>query len=277
MEKYRNRDVCKNQGFTLLEMVLVITLLGVLGSGIASLWQMTAQVYVDSAEHLRMSSAGRLAIARVTREVREALPRSVRVTSDGRCVEFVPIVTASTYLNLPTPTSPAQFDAVQFDYAPISGRDDYVVIYPETENDIYNTASTSSVRLQSVSAASAGIMQVNLANAHFFEAPGSPRQRFFIIAPPVSFCLVASDTSTADLYRYTDYGFMVNQPTSDTLGSGDLLLQSVLLEESGTSIPLFQYTPGGGTRNYVLTVDLRKSERDTVMRLHHQVLFRNLL
>ena len=59
----------------------------------------SATAYTDTVNRDQLSSLGRASIERVTRELRSALPNSIRVQNN--CVEFFPVQIGSSYFSLP--------------------------------------------------------------------------------------------------------------------------------------------------------------------------------
>ena len=92
-------------GFTLIELIVVIVLLGILGFGTTQFIINSSQSYVDTARRERQGSAARTAIEKMSRELRNALPNSVRTSAGNSCIEFVPVLGGSIYTSLPTTTA----------------------------------------------------------------------------------------------------------------------------------------------------------------------------
>lgn len=85
-------------GFTLIEMIVVIVLTGIVVGMVAVFLRTPVQAYVDSAARAELSDAADIAVRRIAREVRRALPNSVRVTGGGTTVEFFPTKSGGRYL-----------------------------------------------------------------------------------------------------------------------------------------------------------------------------------
>src|SRR5690554_6805250 len=95
----------KNKGFTLVELIVVIVLLGIVGTFTFSFIGTGARIYQDTTEREHLVAESRFAVKRIASELRNALPRSIRVltSEQNRCVEFVPIVSSSNYIQIPRP------------------------------------------------------------------------------------------------------------------------------------------------------------------------------
>lgn len=78
-------------GFTLIEMVMTIVLLGILAGVLAPMIVSSINAYSDTAARNELTARGRLALERLARELRLAVPNSVRTVSSGGNpgIEFV--------------------------------------------------------------------------------------------------------------------------------------------------------------------------------------------
>jgi MSHA biogenesis protein MshO len=77
------------RGFTLVEMVTVIVLLGIIAGVLAPFITNAMQGYVDAKARALLVAKGRLALERLAREVRHAVPNSISVLSGGTGIEFL--------------------------------------------------------------------------------------------------------------------------------------------------------------------------------------------
>lgn len=90
-----------DRGFTLMEIVVVILLLGVLGIYTTQFIGSGTRMYADVAAREQLMNDVRFGVERLNREVRDAIPGSLQVTSAPACIRFWPIKAASRYLQLP--------------------------------------------------------------------------------------------------------------------------------------------------------------------------------
>lgn len=71
------------RGFTLIELVMVILLLGVMVTFSSQFIGIGTQIYGDASSREQLMSDARFAMERLNRELRDAVPGSVRVEDAG--------------------------------------------------------------------------------------------------------------------------------------------------------------------------------------------------
>lgn len=71
------------QGFTLVEMIMVIVITGIIGGMVAVFLKAPIQQYMDVSRRADMTDIADTALRRVARDLRLALPNSVRVNTSG--------------------------------------------------------------------------------------------------------------------------------------------------------------------------------------------------
>lgn len=241
----------RNAGFTLVELVAVIVLLGILSLGVSGLIRSSVEIYQDTLRRDDLAQQGRFIVERISRELRSALPGSVRVIDSGltHCLEFIPVEAASIYLGVLSAASQDNFQAVDFDFTSVSGRK--VAVYPVDNVDVYASGTATLTDLNNVGAPINNERRITLDASHHF-AQDSPQNRFYIINNPVSFC-----ASQASLIRYQGgaYGMNVTQLIPPA-ASGLLMTEQISLADSDPQ-PAFLYTQGSLQRAAAVHMDLR--------------------
>lgn len=200
----------KQHGFTLIELVTVMVILGVLATSITTFIRFGTQSYTDAADREELISTARFVVERLNREVRNALPNSMRVisTTAKQCLEFIPIARSAVYLDIPVAPEPASKTITLAPFASVlvtnSSR---IAIYALNSNDIYDTTNGVIADFESLvpdyeksdlSDSSAPVVLTLNTSAQF--RADSPTSRLYFIENPVAYCL-----ESGNLYRYNNY------------------------------------------------------------------------
>jgi MSHA biogenesis protein MshO len=84
------------RGFTLIELIMVIILMGVIGGIVAVFMKGPIDAYLDSGRRAALTDVADTAVRRIARDLQRALPNSVR-TSGANCLEFIPTKSGGRY------------------------------------------------------------------------------------------------------------------------------------------------------------------------------------
>ena len=215
------------QGFTLVELVIVIVLLGILSVGASGFIRLGSEMFVDTKNRSDMVATGRFITERLNRELRTALPNSIRVQNSGtvmQCLTYMPIITTANYLNIPTAseneTATNTFSVVAFDDSNIDvgGATEYrAAVYPASTAGIYNAINNQIIQpLGTVNTVvtPAAVDQNNRRDITVSEnilfATGSPTSRFYFIgANNVSYCVLGRELKRFEGNNPIDDGGLV--------------------------------------------------------------------
>jgi len=88
------------RGFTLIELIMVIVIMGVIGGMVSVFMKSPIDAYFDSARRAALTDVADTVVRRMARDIQRALPNSIRnPTSDPnyQCLEFIPTKTGGRY------------------------------------------------------------------------------------------------------------------------------------------------------------------------------------
>ena len=276
-----------DRGFTLMEAILVIAILGIIAGMVAVFIRAPIDGYIDTVRRAEMADTADTALRRIGRDIRLALPNSLRVSGGGSFVEFIPVVTGGRYRHDDScfnATGCSQLrsigEVIQSHVAPpmtaALPAGNHLAIFNQYNNanaDCNAAANNFSVYcghgvVALTGAASAPTPWVppagtnsvfdtfSFANTRFQPVNGSPTRRFFVIAAsPVTY---ACDAASGTLWRLSGYTRQAVQPTN--LAAPPLSTATVRARLAagvacaGVGLPLsFSYAGGAGERAGLLT------------------------
>jgi len=269
-----------SKGFTLVEMIMVIVITGIIGGIVAVFLKAPVQQYMDVARRADMTDIADTALRRVTRDLRLALPNSVRVT--GACagagttcfIEFLPTTGGGRYRAdidatddvcpggnadddiLSITAADTCFEVLSAMPVPPPNAGDQIVVYNLgiAGADAYagNTLATHNRR--AVSAVGANSISITSANALPFDSPG---HRFHVVTTPVTYvCAPAAGGVGGTLTRWQGYDIQSAQPTMlPATGT-----PSSALLATNVSDCRFTYDPLVSARNGLVTMRLAITE-----------------
>lgn len=276
----------RNQGFTLIELIIVIVLLGIIGTFSFSYLGLGAKIFTDSVGRDQLLNQSRFAVERLSRELRNSLPRSVRVKSEAgySCIEFVPIIASSSYVQLPRP-GPFANNAF-IGVTPLLEPDQtiinqYLYVYATNYALIYKG---DTLRRKVISARNDYTNNAGLSTFEFVGGPttfptGSPARRFFITEQPVSWCVSRTAPASGTLTRFEGYGFHNTQRTFSQLNSAsaEVMAQQLYNDFSSNQVP-FYVLPATLQRNSLVQIDFRfgRANDSEPLRIQHEVFVPNV-
>ncbi len=258
-------EIKQSRGFTLVEMVTVIVILGVLVMGVSSFIVLGTRIFVESTSVDQVLSQSRFVVERMTRELRNALPNSLRVTAsiDHQCLEFVPIIASSSYIELPIAPALASNSGNLMTASTTINSGHKMVVYPLTANQVYGGSPASdSGRIFNIKSFSTGTVEFER-DVQFAQA--SPKQRYFVVSDAVSYCFLAS----GEVRRYSNYGLLANQPAPSAMGTGVLMAESLV--NNMLLQPPIALTPSSLINNAVVQLSPKFEVNGQSFQYQHQV------
>lgn len=244
-----------SKGFTLVELILVIVLLGIISTATFSYLRLGTQMYAEAAERDRLLSQSRFVIERLTRELRNAAPNSVRVFQDGQCLEFIPLLVAGRYSFLPGLSGPAADSLTLFTSLATEvalNQVQYVTVNPAHAAHYYAPSSerTSPV-IEALLEGQGGAIRLLFSQAKSF-ASNSASQRAYLWQAPVRYCVLPSGGA------YSVYRFQAGVSEEVPPMLSQLLAEPGVLmaEQVVVAGPVFHFSAGVSARQAVVHVVL---------------------
>lgn len=90
-----NRNPAQS-GFTMIELIMVIVLMGVIGGMVSVFMKSPIDAYVASGRRAAITDTADITVRRIGRDVRKSLPNSLLLPGSG-CMEFIPTKTGGRY------------------------------------------------------------------------------------------------------------------------------------------------------------------------------------
>lgn len=292
------RDSRRGRGFTLIELVIVIIVSSVLAAVVSAAVTLPVRGAVDVARRAALSDVADNALRRMERDLRRALPNSIRVTTLGAStfVEFLEVRTGGRYRAEPSGAlagaascgdvdgdGRANEDVLAFgasddcfrtlgtipELAAIVPNADWLVVYNlgpgYAAADAYasgNASGGNKARITAVDAAADSEHRIRF-ESHAFQS-ASPGARFQVVAGPVTYECNPGDGT---IRRYGGYGIAAAQPTAFAVAPAVLA--------SDVSACSITYTSGATERNGLVRLSLTLAKDGERIALDYEVLVGN--
>jgi MSHA biogenesis protein MshO len=281
-----------SRGFTLLEMVMAIVILGIIGATIGMFIVPAVNAHQAMERRAELVDSAEIALRRMARDIRLALPNSLAITSNaaGFTIELVPTVDGGRYCNgepdcndsLSIGAADNVFDILgcfhnsAFTASPGSG---YRLVVGDSTGAVYSgsnviTPSGTTISLSiwpgtgatpTVCGSASAVAtpnsynrhRVTLSAAHAFPST-SPRQRVYVVKTAVAYvCNMAAGTLT----RYDGYAI-------GSAPSGAALVTNKVATVNGCSVTS---TTGNVQAKGLITLKLALANAGETVSLMEQV------
>lgn len=273
------------RGFTIIELIVVIVISGILASMIASFIVRPIQGSVQLSARAALVDQADLALRRMARDIRRALPNSVRVNGSGDAIEFLLVRDAATYRsargnNVPAGGSGNHNNPIEEDWLDFTGDDRFNVlgrfsalgvahgsalpagarlaIYTTDGGELYGDAAANlTTGVITPSSTTVTLLDDDDEDALSLSVPfvfryASPSQRVYVVDGPVSYTCAGSS-----LRRHDGYAVTAAQPALADLPAGILMANQ--LTNCAAS---FRYVPGTPQRAGLVTLRLTLASAD---------------
>lgn len=284
-------------GFTMIEAIMVLTITGIIGAVVAVFIKAPVDAYFDTARRAALADVADIAVRRMSRDIRLALPGSVRNALSGadldQCIEFMPTKIGGRYRAALTSGGAGDildftdvdsgFDMLWLNSALPTAEQiaagDVVVVYNDGSLSGNAYTGTNAVQVASVSldaaAKTTGISLVAVGAAAPFgrkQFPAeSPSYRFQVV--PSSEHVVSYRCNGGTLWRNarTLTGSWSQPNSCADMASG---ATSARLADDVSTCSIKYEPPGSGTgagRYGIVSISLQITQSGESVRLYHQV------
>lgn len=225
------------RGFTMVELVVVIVIIGIVSSMVAVFVTVPVRSYIDTAARVELADIADTATRRIARDVRLALPNSVRVDPTGRYLELLLTKTGGRYLSVndntagnvlafdtdPLPATPTNIFTI-VGAAPTGAQaivpGDFIVV-----NNLGGGTSPVDAYFCTTKCNRATVSAVNgnditlVANPFLVSDPAtlsipSPGNRFQVVTTPVTYFCAPDANGGGTLRRFSGYAIGPDQPVN---------------------------------------------------------------
>lgn len=287
----------RDRGFTLLEMIVTIVIAGIVAGMLSIFIVKPIQGHTDLSRRAALVDAAENALRRMARDLRLALPNSVRVTNStgGFALELLPIIDGGKYtttgatsvkINLQGDFD-ADFDNLGcFQDITPGAYSTYRIVINNLGTPGFDAYAGTTINKQGKTAGvitsvgltititnnlgascpTVGDQHIHLSADHAF-LDSSPQNRFFVVDKPVTYLC---DKTSGTLTRYADYPVQASQPATAAQLNGLAGVTSALVTDSISACSITSTSADMRNRG-LATLDLALAKDGETLRLIHQV------
>jgi MSHA biogenesis protein MshO len=270
----------RSQGFTLVELIVVMVVTGVLAAGLVVFFRPAVTSYVNVVSRAELTDLADTAMRGMLRDIRLAVPNSFR-SPDPNCFETIPTSAGGRYRSdvdintagsaaVDTSVQTTEFDVISPLPASVAAGD-WIVVGNQNTNDVY-TPGVNRVQISSVDAPGIapelGKHRIRLVPPGMYFPEGYEGNRFVVVpnnqqavyysCQGASGALDARGNGQGTLFRFSSYGFLATPlsscPTTATPPSPTARISVVA---TGVQQCVFTLNPNPGAIQGAGYVELR--------------------
>ncbi|MCQ4309993.1 type II secretion system GspH family protein [Pseudomonas stutzeri] len=279
------------RAFTLVELIMVIALSGIVLLMISSVMQRPLQAFVDQSRRSELVEQAAVALNRMARDIRLAVPNSIRQSSDAHTLETLNVVQAGRYVPNRAGGESLRFSSELSGCETANGRcDGFQVLDPDLSvkdarwlviNNLGATSdgeptvggnvwayadpgviTPSGTTFSATSNGNETQITLGLPGGAFTFAYASAQRRFYLADQVIGYrCNPA--TSGGQLLRYTTANLSVSAPNAAPSGAVPVA--------SNVTACSFAYQPGSPQRPGLVTMSLTLASDGEFITLQQQV------
>ncbi len=261
------RSDIKEHGFTLIEIIMVILLVGIIGAAGSELISTFFRGFSDTDARMELFEEGKLAMMRLERDLHHMVPNAIDITTlDATDIHFGTIdenrLPAQGLSGRFTQSSPADPDQIQDEVTTSSLlTGDLISIYNTSWND-FTVIPHANRRIYQVGSVTSNIMTLH---KDVLAAPAT--KRYYPLDTAVRYYLDGTGTILLRSERAISH-------TSNFIAALDGQ-QGYPLLTNITSLA-FNYAPPSLTSNGLVTIDVTLSRDDNSVSIHKEIQVRNV-
>lgn len=228
----------RSRGFTMIELVVVMVLITIIGASVAVFVRPAIVAYTDTRDRSALSDMGDTALRRMVRDIRQAVPNSLR-TPAITCFELTPTIAGGRYRMGPNAANNAAFvdtsqPTTSFDVLSTLSRTpavgDFVVINNQNGNDVHVGSNRSAITAVATPTSDQGTLRLSIGSLQV--SPGYSGGRFQVVSSAEQSVFYVCDnpglsadgaTGTGTLYRIKG-DFSAAYPTACPATTGGAVL-----------------------------------------------------
>ncbi len=267
------------QGFTLVELIMVIVIMGVIGGMVSVFMRSPIDAYFSTARRAALADEADGTLRRMSRDIRKSLPNSIVVAADAKCVDFIPTKYGGRYRADNTPAA-LDFNIPDTSFNMLGSNPtdadqtikpgDFVVVYNQgiPGSDVYagdNTAQISAVSAAVGANPPETTIDITQTNPFLL---ASPANRFHVV-PGSERVVSYACTSQGTLVRAVNTASIAkNCQSGGAVTAGATVAVNVLAKNVGACSFVYD---SSAQRDGLLRLTMQMTDSGETVTLQHQI------